>query len=352
MSDKNHGPDRLPEPPGPDGPEGPDGLGGDEQALRRLLHTAVEEIEPAPDALEQLRHAVPARRARKRQALVGAAAAVILAGTAVPALVHVARSDGVTEAHPANAGHSERTHGGAEGTQSETEDGTKERRPSGKETKGGERGKGGTKDDTSRQPGGSTAGGGVDPSETMAATSPTCARNQLAGGIASPGTMDGSSAVYGSFQVTNTSGTACTVDGGGQVVAAAQGAADSTRISVLDHTAGDPATGLPDPATQPQQVILQPGVAYEVKFAWIPADGGSGGCPAPGSSPDPGSSGSAGEPEGQSAAETSADEPGTQPSGSVELSHTPQAGDPAAANATITNVCAGTIYRTGALATA
>ncbi|MER5970240.1 hypothetical protein ABT112_10980 [Streptomyces sp. NPDC002055] len=333
-------------------PRDVNGPGLDEQALRALLHTAVDDIEPAPHALDHLRHAVPARRARKRQALVGAAAAVLLVGSAVPALVHVARDAGVTEAHPANAGHSERTQGGSGGTAAETEDGEKEKEPSDKETEGGKRDRDSEKGDATEQPGGGAVGGGEGPSETMAATSPTCTRDQLSGGVATPATLDGSSTVYGSFQVTNVSDAACTVDGGGQVFATAQGGADGTRISVVDHTAGDPATALPDPATQPQTVILQPGVAYQVKFAWVPAEGGAGGCPNPGSTPDPGSSGAAGEPDGATVAETAEGDQGTPPAGSVALSHTPQAGAPSAADATITNACAGTIYRTGALATA
>ncbi|WP_432092159.1 hypothetical protein [Streptomyces sp. bgisy100] len=333
-------------------PRDADGPGLDEQALRALLHTAVDDIEPAPHALDHLRYAVPARRARKRQALVGAAAAVLLVGSAVPALVHVARDSGVTEAHPANAGHSERTQGGSGGTAAETEGGEKAKEPSDKETESGKRDRDSEKGDASEQPGGGTVGGGEGPAETMAATSPTCTRDQLSGGVATPATLDGSSTVYGSFQVTNTSDAACTVDGGGQVFATAQGGADGTRISVVDHTAGDPATALPDPATQPQTVILQPGVAYQVKFAWVPAEGGAGGCPNPGSTPDPGSSGAAGEPDGATVADTAEGDQGTPPAGSVALSHTPQAGAPSAADATITNACAGTIYRTGALATA
>ena len=75
------------------GPDGP-GLGSDELALRRLLHQAVQEIEPVDGTLEHLRRAVPARRARKRQAVVGMAAAALFIGTAVPALVHVSNSSG------------------------------------------------------------------------------------------------------------------------------------------------------------------------------------------------------------------------------------------------------------------
>ncbi|MEU2881273.1 hypothetical protein ABZ651_34915, partial [Streptomyces sp. NPDC007070] len=52
----------------PDG-QGPDGLDSDELDLRRMLHRAVEDVEPRDGALDHLRRAVPARRARKRQAV-------------------------------------------------------------------------------------------------------------------------------------------------------------------------------------------------------------------------------------------------------------------------------------------
>ncbi|MFI1964640.1 hypothetical protein ACH429_11060 [Streptomyces pathocidini] len=363
MSKQHHGST------GPGGPVDPDRLdpagelhrlrgqsGSGEQELRRLLHTAVEELQPSPDALDHLRRAVPARRARKRQALVGAAAAVILVGTAVPALVHVAQNGGVLDEYPANAGHSERAAGEASGGPSdERGGGAPVGAPSGRaEEERAKKGKGEKKDGASEEPGSTTVGKGADPSETMAATSPTCTRNQLTNGTSSPGTLDGSKTAYGSFRVANTSGTACAVDGGGLVLASAQGGSDAAAVKVVDHTAGDPATGLPDPATEPQQVILQPGAAYEVKYAWIPAEEGTGGCQKPGASPDPATSGSTegAAPDGKpAAADTAAEEPAAPPTGSVELSHTPQAGDPAAASATISGACAGTVYRTGALAT-
>ncbi|MGP3980555.1 hypothetical protein [Streptomyces sp. KR80] len=338
------------------GSDSPDGPPMSEESLRRLLHTVVDDIEPAPGSLEHLRRAVPARRTRKRQALVGAAAAVLLVGTAVPAAVHVAQSSGAGEDRHAIAGHGERAQGGVSGgAEAQGKGDTKDHKPSDKATGSGKRGgEGGKKGGESGKPGGGAVGG-VDPAESMAATSPACTRGQLGGGTASSETMDGSSTVYGSFQVTNVSGATCAVDDGGLVFATAQGSADEGRVQVVDHTAGDPATELPDPATQPQQVILRPGAAYEVKFAWIPAEGGSGGCPSPGASPDPGDSGgtsSTGEPGTAEAAspQAAAEDPGTQSAGSVALSHTPKAGGPAAAGATITNTCAGTLYRTGAFA--
>ncbi len=208
----------------------------------------------------------------------------------------------------------------------------------------------------------------------MAATSPTCDRDQLGQGTAKVGRPDKEGRIYGSFRVVNTSDHACTVDGGGVVSAAAHGSTQSSHISVVDHTTGDAASGLPDPATAPREVILKPGQAYAVEFAWIPAVGGTGGCttggggtPTPGGgsgggSPSPGTSAGAGT--SSKAADTAStevlsaggakptgDDPGTpQPTGSVQLTHVPEVGEPEAASATIPGACAGTIYRTGALA--
>lgn len=84
----------------------------DEVALRRMLHGAVRELAPSEGTLDHLHRAVPARRARRRQAVVGAAAAALLIGTAVPAFVHVATSDGPSAARPAIAGHGEQAQGG------------------------------------------------------------------------------------------------------------------------------------------------------------------------------------------------------------------------------------------------
>lgn len=51
-----------------------DGGGMDELALRRMLQGAVQGLEPSDGTLERLHRAVPARRARRRQGVVGAAA--------------------------------------------------------------------------------------------------------------------------------------------------------------------------------------------------------------------------------------------------------------------------------------
>lgn len=73
--------------------------------LRGLLHGAVAELTPSDGALERLRHAVPVRRARKRQAVIGAAAAVLLCGTAVPAAMRLTAAESTPGEHSAMAGH-------------------------------------------------------------------------------------------------------------------------------------------------------------------------------------------------------------------------------------------------------
>ncbi|MFE1932603.1 hypothetical protein ACFW95_19985 [Streptomyces sp. NPDC059474] len=335
-----------------------DGPGGeDEEALRRLLHRAVDDLEPSSDTLDHLRRAVPARRARRRQALVGAAAAVVLGCAAVPALVHVATTSNGADERPANAASSHRTpetsggrHGeGSGGKGSDGPADTVEQDKGGKD-KDKEKGKP-PKGEEEGGPGGGTA---PDPSNTLNATSPTCSRAQLtSGGAGSVGAADAEGRVYGSFRVANISDSACTVEGSGSVGASAQGGADAARILVVDHTAGDAAAGLPDPSLQPGTLILKPGQAYEVKFAWIPAaGGGTSGCsttgtPTPDPSTDPAQDGpqdnpSSGEPGGGGGG-------GEPQDASVLVSHTPEAGDPAAASVTIGGACAGTIYRTGLL---
>ncbi|MBL1095099.1 hypothetical protein [Streptomyces coffeae] len=336
---------------------GTDSGGVGEEALRLLMHRAVDDLAPSPHSLEQLRRAVPVRRTRRRQALVGAVAAVVLGGAALPALVHVATTGGGgANDRPANAGSSHRTPGTAGGQRGGGSGGQGTDRPSDRvETDKHDRRHGGKKDKpTEEDPKGDSGGTAPDPSGTLNATSPTCTRTQLSSGAGSAGSADAEGRVYGSFRVSNVSDRACTVEGSGAVNASAQGGADTSRIFVVDHTAGDAATDLPDPATQPGTLILQPGQAYEVRFAWIPASGGgtsgcstNGGTPSPdptpppdGSSPDdPGAGESGGTPGGE--------EP---PAASVLVSHTPEAGDPAAGSVTVSGACAGTVYRTGLLA--
>ncbi|GGR51775.1 hypothetical protein [Streptomyces netropsis] len=331
----------------------------DEQALRRLLHGAVDDLEPSADALEHLRRAVPARRTRRRQVVVGVAAAVILGGTAMPALLRVATTVGTADDRPANAASSQQTdEGTAEGRRSgggegrEPEEGSSH--PADRKDEEHKEERKGEDARPESHAGGAPGGPLPGPTSTLAATSPTCDRNQLGNGAGSVGAADREGRVYGSFRVVNVSHAVCTVGGPGAVDVAGQGSAETSRVSVVDHTAGDAATGLPDPSTEPSEVILQPGQAYEVKFAWIPAsgggpsgcaNGGGGASPSPAASTPPASGTTAmDQPTGQ-------DTPEPKPPASVVVSHTPDTGEPAAADAKINDACAGTVYRTGPLGT-
>ncbi|MFG3364630.1 hypothetical protein ACIPWY_13210 [Streptomyces sp. NPDC090032] len=336
---------------GPDSPDPLDSLGGDELALRRLLHEAVEEIEPKSGTLEHLRRAVPARRARKRQAVVGMAAAALFIGTAIPALVHVTGQSGSSD-RPSIAGNSEATHGGTGSGKGPAggESGTgspsgqsKSKDKGGKKDKPGDKGKGA----------GGGATGGPDPASTAAASSPVCAATDLGGASANVGAADAGGKVYGSFRVTNVSQANCSVDAPGAVSVAAQGAADPAKVNVVDHTAGDAATGLPDPSTEPSQLILEPGMSYEVRFAWVPAAScpttGGGGDPSPSPTPSGGTTGDAtGSNPEDSGLSTQLVAEGPTADGSVAVSHTAEPGTPSSST-TIPNACAGTVYRTGIL---
>ncbi|SCF67724.1 MULTISPECIES: hypothetical protein [unclassified Streptomyces] len=340
-----------------------DGLDMDELALRRLLHGAVDDLRPSEGALDHLRKAVPTRRARKRQAVVGMAAAALLFGTAVPAFVHVANSGGTADDHSVNAGHGEQAQGGT-GTSKDSGGGAGEdpHHPADqvspdaddpdKVAKPEDTASGGTAE-------GGTAGTADPGGGTQSSSLPTCAPNQLQITVAEAGAPDSGGKVYGTFRVANASGTDCSVTGRGTVDFQTGGAADKAKITVVTHTAGDAATGLPDPSLEAAAVTLAPNSAYEVKFAWVPAES----CPTTGASPDPTPSGDssagagtgggtgtgtdAGAGTGTNAEPQLLTEGGTM-DGTVSVVHTPEPGAPVA-EATIPNACAGTIYRTGVL---
>ncbi|WP_374986599.1 hypothetical protein [Streptomyces fradiae] len=348
-------------------------LGGDELALRRLLQGAVGGLEPSHGALDHLRRAVPARRARKRQALVGAAAAVILLGTGVPAVVHVAGSDTASDANAINAGHGAQVQGGTgddAGPAGEQAAGS----PSG-ELSGA--GKGRTSPSAAPPSADSGVsdgvGGAPEESASSPAEAPVCEAGQLAVSAAEAGGPGEDGAVYGTFRITNVSGGDCTVDAGGTVGFGTSGAADPGRISVVRHGAGSAASGLPAPSSAVASLVLKPSGAYEVRFAWVPSEtcpvsggsGGSGSGGGGGQSPEPTPSQTTeepppttggtttGTPEGGGADAGPAVEPQTlradgHADGSVTVTHTPSAGGPTA-TVTVPNACAGTVYRTGLL---
>ncbi|WP_223206069.1 hypothetical protein [Streptomyces xanthii] len=336
------------------------GPGEDELALRRLMRQAVSDIAPSDAALEQLRKAVPARRARKRQAAVGAIAAGVFVAMAVPAVLHVTNTNASND-RPSIAGNSEATHGGVDAgkasgggsgkSKGEGPGRGKDKAGHGKKDRGGGKGRDTAGTSTDRPGSGSTA----------AASSPVCDASELGTPVSNVGVPDANGTVYGSFRVTNVSTGNCTIDGAGAVGATAQGAADPARVAVVDHTSGDAATGLPDPSTEPSQLILEPGMSYEVRFAWVP----SGQCPATGGPSSGGSDGGSGDGGTESPSPTpteqttgagdstdsglstqlGSDDPAQ---GSVVVEHTAEPGAPSA-NATIQGACQGTVYKTGVL---
>ncbi|MGW0081956.1 hypothetical protein [Streptomyces sp. NPDC003393] len=345
----------------------PEGLDPDELALRRMLHQAVQEVEPREGALDHLRHAVPARRARKRQAAVGMAAAALFIGTAIPALVHVSDAGG-SGVDPAIAGQASQAQGGTgQGKDPDGGDGT----ASGASGRTPGKGSSGRPDDhrgdgKSATPGGGNAGADTGgPSASADTEAPVCKAPQLGSATATIGAPDTSGAVYGTFRVTNVSKGSCTVGGPGTVTTLAQGAADTSKITVTQHIAGDPATALPNPSTEVAGLVLTPGSAYEMKFAWVPSEtcpttsggAGSGGTPTGAPSPDPSSSPDSGATGGTSTGTGTVPDTKTQlmtedggtADGSVVVTHTPEAGSPAV-SATVPKACAGTVYHTGVLA--
>ncbi|RPF41390.1 hypothetical protein EDD96_5189 [Streptomyces sp. Ag109_G2-6] len=369
-------------PPGPATP-----TAGDEQVLRSLFAGAVQGLEPSEGALERLRHAVPARRARKRQTLVGAAVAVLLAGTGIPAALHLGEEDeGSAAGHSAMAGHGEAPGGLPGDPHHDGPEGGTRPQP----TRPADRGQtpGGTGGRPSPRPGGSPSGGvsagpsgdglptaplgnGPQPPAGAAAAAPECTADQLgvAGSARAP-ESDGK--VYGSFKVTNVSPRGCTVTGPDTVTAASltQGPppAQPRGVTVTGHTAGDPASGLPDPAEEAPALVLQPKQAYEVLFAWVPsAHSCPAGTPGPTTTPER-QNGTAQRPAGQSdggPADTAAGGAAGVPAGAgdpaggvqrpadpdtagVAVSHAPATATGApVTQTTIPQACGGTVYRTG-----
>jgi hypothetical protein len=180
-------------------------------------------------------------------------------------------------------------------------------------------------------------------------SAPLCTADQLGGATSTLGDPDSTGTIYGSFAVSNISTTACEVIGAGSVNTVTDGAADDAKVSVVNHVAGDAATGLPDPSTEVTSLALQPGTSYVVKFAWVPSET----CPITSDpSPDPSPT------DDVTTGGTSTDNGGTSAQllradgvvdGSVTISHTDQTGT-ATASTTVSNACAGTVYRTGMLA--
>ncbi|MEU8776207.1 hypothetical protein [Streptomyces sp. NPDC048606] len=371
---------------------------GDEQALRSLLTGAVEGLRPADGALERLRHAVPARRARKRRALVGATAAALLVGTGIPTALHLSAEHGATADHSTMAGHGT-AQGGRTGGPSDPQQygaggaaqpgptpsaqpvqevgGTTGRPTPGASGSPSGAASAGPADGTATAGAtGGTGGAGSGPRPPFAAAPglPECTAGQLgvAGSTRAP---EADGRVYGSFKVTNVSAKGCRVTGPDTVTAVSVPAGPppapaASGITVAGHTAGDPATGLlPDPSSEAPTLFLQPNTGYEVRFAWVPPaqSCATGASAQPSAKPQQGETGRTEQAPAQPPA-TGATEDGQagvpakdegaakspEPVAAVEVSHTP--GTPVAGapvtQATIPAACGGTLYRTGLIAPA
>ncbi|MEU9714579.1 hypothetical protein [Streptomyces sp. NPDC047976] len=368
----------------------------DEQLLRGLFAGAVQGLEPSEGALERLRHAVPARRARKRQALLATAAVALLAGTAIPAALHLSADEEAVAGHSAMAGHGASQGPKAADASDPRQNGSDTAAaprpvgsPGGGQTAGGAaqpspQTSGSPSGGTSAGPVGAGAGtptggaghGPLPPVGAAPGAAPGCTADQLgvSGSARAPET-DGK--VYGSFKVTNVSARGCTVSRPDTVTAAPvapvgppPAPAAAPPVTVTDHKAGDPASALlPDPSAEAPVVLLQPNTAYEVRFAWVPS-GQS--CPAAKPAPLPesqqeagtaqptagrlggGADGAAGGTAGRTEPAGADGPPAKDPqtgsrspaAAGVEVSHTPGTGAPVT-QTTIPAACGGTVYRTG-----
>lgn len=339
------------------------GGASEDHALRGLLHGAVEGLEPSDGALERLRYAVPARRILKRQLLVGAAAVALLAGTAIPAALHMTAGEGSTTDRSTMAGHGAQPGSKPESDPSDPhQNGASTPKP--RRSPGDARSSAGATGRPDATAGASSSGTVAGPSGSATSTGsvgstgpvtgtgplppvaapgvPGCGSAQL-GVAASSGTPQADGKVYGSFKVTNVSARGCTVTGPDTVTAAPLTADQDGGVRVVGHTPGDPASGLlADPEPAAPVLVLPPDTAYEVQFAWVPsgeactasppadtAAGASAGVDAPDSAV-----------EGQTVTT-----PPAAPIG-VAVSHTPESGSPTT-RTTIPQACGGTVYRTG-----
>ncbi|MEE1930222.1 hypothetical protein V1J52_18875 [Streptomyces sp. TRM 70351] len=375
----------------PGGPEGHDGQDpADAEALHQLMRDVVSGIQPSPDALDHLRRAVPARRARRRHTAIGAAAAVLVTAVTVPALMSTGVVPGpLGDDGRTNAAHSGRNDGG------EPYGGREAAGPAGGAADEGP--DGGTGGEGTTSPAEPTRGSSSSPDGTDAAgaASPRCARDQLGEPVVRVGEPQEDGSVHGSFRLANVSGDSCRVPGGDQLTATARGAADPAAVTVLEHTGDGRVTGLPGPGTS-DELVLRPGDSYQVRFAWLPDTArGANGCPAPPEEPASGSPGPGPEPEPEPSTGdgTTGGTGGTEAPGDVEggeeapgdgatpseaggmkplsdsgsgtggsrdddgrgaatavvLRYVPATGEPAVPPAYLDDVCAGTVYRTGAL---
>ncbi|MFD5461431.1 hypothetical protein ACFWIQ_01205 [Kitasatospora sp. NPDC127059] len=352
-------------------------LSAEERALRRLMHHAVDGIQPGVGALPRIRQAVPRRRAARRGAWTGAAALALAVAIALPVLHegdHLglsggpgsADADGATLAAPGGSA----VGGGTTGTGTHPGPGGQS---SGPATASGTASPSPGADTT--RPGAATPTGATGTAD--GGIVPLCTRTDLGQGASQLGPADSQGRIYGSFTVYNVSGHSCRLGGPGAVAVTGVNGTDRNRVRTADHTPGDPAVSLPAMDAEPP--VLAPQTGYRVPFAWIPDQGcgssggattaptnsvnqaslttqaprgSSGAAPAGGASAAP-----SGNPQASSSptsAPTSAPSPTATPSSgptggpaTATIAHTPAPGSPVAATASLPVDCGGTLYRGG-----
>ncbi|NJQ08759.1 hypothetical protein, partial [Streptomyces lonarensis] len=272
----------------------------DELALRRLLRDSVRGIEPSAESLAALQRAVPARRRRRRRLMTAATTVAVLA-VGAPVTLHAA-SVVDTNTRTVGAG-SDRAAEGATLEPTEIGDGpgspagggaTRDEESAGEETAGP-----GTDPETGEpiEPGQADSAG-PDESAGTAGSYPRCDRDQLGDAVTALADPDSDGVIYGSILVSNVSASTCRVRGTDELTATAvrnTAAASTVSPQVVLRTSGDRAVGLPLPDRWVEELVLPPGEAYEVRFAWVPSRSApDGGCSVPDPEPLPTDIGSGG----------------------------------------------------------
>ncbi|WP_327254144.1 hypothetical protein [Streptomyces sp. NBC_01244] len=348
---------------------------GEEDELRVLLRGVVGGIEPSGDALERLRRGVPARRVRNHRILVAAAAAVVVLGGSVPVGLYMTSGAGGDSGRSLTAGHGRsgdsskdgsglHQNGSARPKPKRSSDKDKDKDRDKDKDKDGENGS----SSSPTPPGGFPSTGGPDITPPRASPGsgatgsvgggalpppassevPNCTQSQV-GVSGSTRAPSAGGKVYGSFKVTNVSSKSCTVRGPESLTAgpASEGGAG---VAVVNHVTGDAATGLlPDPSVETLKLVLSPNASYEVRFAWVPPEGGCPGADGTGESGTP-EGGTGDTPDAEAGTDTGQVQAETPPLGAV-VSHTPNTSGPdgPTTQTTVAEACGGTVYRTGVI---
>lgn len=287
--------------PGGSSGEFPDGLS---EEVRRRLHDAVADIQPAPGALERLRVAVPARRRRRRAAGATALATVAVLAIATPVVRTAVLSDQTSQKSAKTS--SQSSAGGGQNDQGENNDDQESRGTIGSSGVAGSDGNGGAKP---RPTGGPQATATTtvviapvqptlpvstataSPTATATTTLPpgaqACEVKDLEQGSGTTLAAPGSDGIaYGVVEVRNVSRRDCAVAGAGIVLVAAAPGNPPVQVQVKFHEAGDLAVRLPSVAASTGPLTVKAGAAYEFQFAWLPTRGtGVNGSCTPGDSP-------------------------------------------------------------------